>query len=86
MVTAATKLKDACSLEESLDKPSQDVKNRILLDFTNKGPYVKAVVFLVVMYSFSVYSFSCTVFLVVMYSCGFSGSHVQMSELNHKEG
>ena len=48
-VTAAMKLKDACSLEESLDKSSQDVKKQ-RHHFTNKGPYVKAVVFLVVMY------------------------------------
>ena len=40
-VTAVMKLKDACSLEESLDKPSQDVKKQ-RHHFTNKGSYVKA--------------------------------------------
>ena len=39
--TAAMKLKDTCSLEESLDKPSQDVKKQ-RHHFTNKGSYVKA--------------------------------------------
>ena len=37
MVTAAMKLKDACSLEESYEKPRQHTKKQ-RLDFTNKGP------------------------------------------------
>ena len=46
MVTAAMKLKDACSLEEKLDKPRQRIKKqRCYFFFT-----VKAVVFPVVMY------------------------------------
>ena len=31
MVTAAIKLKDTCSLEESSDKPRQHIKKRLLL-------------------------------------------------------
>ena len=38
MVTAVTKLKDACSLEESYDKPRQHIKKQ-RHHFTNKGPY-----------------------------------------------
>ena len=37
MVTEAMKLKDACSLEESYEKPRQHTKKQ-RLDFTNKGP------------------------------------------------
>ena len=37
MVTAAMKLKDACSLEESYDKPRQYVKKQ-RYHFANKGP------------------------------------------------
>ena len=45
-VTVAMKLKDACSLEEKLDKPRQHIKKqRCYFFFT-----VKAVVFPVVMY------------------------------------
>ena len=42
MVTAAMKLKDACSLEKSYDEPRQHIENNIfimfkILKFTNKG-------------------------------------------------
>ena len=37
MVTAAMKLKDACSLEEKLDQPRQHIKNQRCY-FANKGP------------------------------------------------
>ena len=37
MVTAAVKLKDACSLEESYDQPRQHIKKQRHY-FTNKGP------------------------------------------------
>ena len=37
MVTAAMKLKDACSLEESYDKPRQPIKKQ-RHHFANKGP------------------------------------------------
>ena len=49
MVTAAMKFKDACSLEESYDKPRQCIKSR---DFTllTKVCLVKTMVFPVVMY------------------------------------
>ena len=61
MVTAATKLKDACSLKESYDKPRHpDSIKRQRHHFANKGPYSQ--------------------------SYGFSRSHVQIWELNHKEG
>jgi len=49
MVTAAMKLKDACSLEESYDKPREHIKKQQRHHFANKGPY-KVMVFSVVMY------------------------------------
>ena len=48
IVTAAMKLKDACSLEEKYDKPREHIKKQRHY-FANKGPLVKAMVFLVVM-------------------------------------
>ena len=45
MVSAAMKLKDTCSLEESYDKPRQRVKKQRHY-FANKGPYSQS-------YSFS---------------------------------
>ena len=42
------KLKDACSLEEKYDKPREHIKKQRHY-FANKGPLVKAMVFLVVM-------------------------------------
>ena len=59
MVTAATELKDFCSLEESYDKPRQHIKKQ-RHHFANKGPYSQ--------------------------SYGFSSSHVQIWELEHKKG
>ena len=47
MVTAAMKLKDTCSLEESYDQPRQHIKKQKHY-FANKG-LVKAMVFPVVM-------------------------------------
>ena len=58
MLTAAMKLKDACSLEKKQWKPMQCIKQQRHY-FANKGPY-KAM--------------------------GLSRSHVQMWELDHKEG
>ncbi|WP_337899558.1 hypothetical protein, partial [Mesomycoplasma ovipneumoniae] len=49
MVTAAMKLKDACSLEESYDQPRQHIKKQRHY-FANKVCLVKAMVFPVVMY------------------------------------
>ena len=49
MVTAAMKLKDACSLEESYDQPRQHIKKQRHY-FANNGLSVKAMVFPVVMY------------------------------------
>ena len=49
MVTAATKLKDAYSLEKSYDKPRQHIKSRDIT-FPTKVCIVKGIVFLVVMY------------------------------------
>ena len=43
MVTVAMKLKDACSLEESYDKPRQYIKKQNY--FANKGPYSQSYVF-----------------------------------------
>ena len=37
MVTAATKVKDACSLEENYDEPRQHIKKQRHC-FANKGP------------------------------------------------
>ena len=59
VVTAATELKDFCSLEESYDKPRQHIKKQ-RHHFANKGPYSQ--------------------------SYGFSSSHVQIWELEHKKG
>ena len=49
MVTAAMKLKDACSLEEKLWQPRQHIKNQRYY-FANKICLVKAMFFPVVMY------------------------------------
>ena len=49
MVTAAMKLKDACSLEESYDQPRQHIKKQRHY-FLNNGPSSKAMVFPAVMY------------------------------------
>ena len=49
MVAAATKLKDACSLEESYDKPRQHIKKQ-RHHFMDKGPSSQSMVFPVVMY------------------------------------
>ena len=50
MLTAAMKLKDACSLEKSYDKTRQHIKNRDITSLT-KVSTVKAMVCPVVMYS-----------------------------------
>ena len=49
MVTAAMKLKDACSLEEKHDQPRQHIKNQRHY-FANKVCLVKAMVFPVVVH------------------------------------
>ena len=49
MVTAAMKLKDACSLEESYDQPRQHINSRDIT-LPTKVHLVKAMVFPVVMY------------------------------------
>ena len=49
MVTAAIKLKDIYSLEESYDQPRQHIKKQRHY-FANNGLSVKAMVFLVVMF------------------------------------
>ena len=57
MVTASTKLKDVCSLEESYDRPRNHIKkqrhhfaNKVSDTVKSQSHIVKAVVFLVVMY------------------------------------
>ena len=49
MVTAAMKLKDACSLEKSYDQPRQHIKKQRHY-FTNKSPSSQSYCFPVVMY------------------------------------
>ena len=49
MVTAAMKLKDNCSLDESYDQPRQHIKSRDIT-LSTKVHLVKAMVFQVVMY------------------------------------
>ena len=49
MVTAAMKLKDACSLEESYDRTRQHIKKQRHC-FTNKGLCSQTMIFPVVMY------------------------------------
>ena len=49
MVTAAMKLKDACSLKKSYNQPRWHIKSRDIT-LPTKFPLVKAMVFLVVMY------------------------------------
>ena len=49
MVTAAMKLKDAYSLEESYDQTRWHIK-KLRHYFANKGPSSQAIVFPVVMY------------------------------------
>ena len=49
MVTAAMKLKDACSLEESYDQPRQHIKKQ-RIRLATKVCVVKAMIFPVVMY------------------------------------
>ena len=57
MVTASTKLKDVCSLEESYDRPRNHIKkqrhhfaNKVSHTVISQSHIVKAVVFMVVMY------------------------------------
>ena len=50
MVTAAMKLKDACSLEESDDQPRQHILKSRDITLRTKVYLVKAMVFPVVMY------------------------------------
>ena len=49
MVTAAIKLKDACSLEKNDDKPRQRAKKQ-RHSFANKGPHSQSYGFLVLVY------------------------------------
>ena len=49
MVTAAIKLKDACSIEDYYDKSRQHIKKQRHY-LADKGPYIHAMVFPVVMY------------------------------------
>ena len=49
MVTAAMKLKDACSLEKSYEQPKQHIKKQRHY-FVNKGPSSQGMVFPGVMY------------------------------------
>ena len=49
MVTAAMKLKDACFLEESYDKPRQHITKQRYY-YADKSPYSQAMVFPVVTY------------------------------------
>ena len=49
MVTAAMKLKDACSLEKSYEQPKQHIKKQRHY-FVNKGPSSQGMVFPAVMY------------------------------------
>ena len=53
-VIAAMKLRDACSLEESYDKPRQHIKKQRHY-FATKVRLVKAMVFPVVMYGCEIY-------------------------------
>ena len=47
-MAAVMRVKDNCSLEEKYDKPREHIKKQRHY-FANKGPLVKAMVFLVVM-------------------------------------
>ena len=49
-MTAAMKLKDVCSLEESYDKPRQHIEKQINITLPTKVHLVKAMVFPVVMH------------------------------------
>ena len=49
MVTATTKLKDGCSLEENYDKPRQHIKKH-RHQLADKGPYSQSYGFPVVIY------------------------------------
>ena len=51
MVTAALKLRDACSLEKNYDKPRQHIKKQRHY-FANTGPSSRSLVFPVVMYGY----------------------------------
>ena len=51
MGTAAMKLKDTCSLEESYDKPKQYIKKQ-RYHFANKDPYSQSYGFSIVMNGF----------------------------------
>ena len=63
MVTASTKLKDVCSLEESYDRPRNHIKkqrhhfaNKVSHTVISQSHIVKAVVFLVVMYGCEIWT------------------------------
>ena len=64
MVTAARKLKDACSLEESYDKPRHSTYKALYMEYIyitllTKFRLVKAMVFPVVMYGCTVKKAEC---------------------------
>ena len=69
MVTAAMKLKDTCSLEESYDKPRQHIKKQ-RHDFTNKGPSSQRYGFPIVMYGCESWTIKLSTKELMLLKCG----------------
>ena len=61
MVTAAMKLRDACSLEESYDQPRQHNKKQ-RHHFANKGLYNQS-------YGFPVVMYRCEIWIITKAGC-----------------
>ena len=69
MVTAAMKLKDACSLVKSYDQPRQHITMQ-RLDFANKVRLVKVMVFPVVMYGCEIWIIKFSANESMLLNCG----------------
>ena len=69
MVTAAMKLKNACSWKKSYDKPRQRIKKQRHY-FANKAHIMKAMVFPVVTYGCESWTIKLSAEELMLLSCG----------------
>ena len=72
MVTAAMEEKTSAFWKESYDKPRQCIKKQ-RHHFANKGPYIKAMVFPVIMYGCQSWTVKKDIIKTIIFS-----SHVQI--------
>ena len=69
MVTAAMKLKDNCSLDESYDQPRQHIKSRDIT-LPTKICRIKAMVFPIVMYGCESWTIKLSAEELMLLNCG----------------